>query len=498
MSIYRSKGVVRVSRQSVLKFTFRYSLKYLIFFSTVFAVTPLVWSDHLSGPPVPQDDRVFFVDESKLPFESLPGTNTQTKWGVLKGAGYRIEIPANWNGDLVMYTHGFRGNGDELTVDSPPLRPFLIANGYAWAASSYSKNFYDVKAGVESTNQLARYFRRNIEKPKRTFITGFSMGGHVIGAAIEQFPNIKCPEGRHGKTCRRIARLLGKLSGGVKYDGAVPFCGVMGDTELFNYFGDFSYGSETNAGVPSQFPPPPDYATTVLPVVIGSLFQGNGAGFPFALTPAGEQQKALTQVLSGGSRPVFDIAYPLFQSLLFSFNGTNGDLDGVVSGNIYDNIGRVYQFDGDAALTAEEQAFNDTIIRIARDPGVNREKFLRLERVPIITGRLAIPVVSVHTLGDLFVPFSMEQIYAREARDLGRSHYLVSRTTRAIGHCEFSGEELVESFQSMIDWVNTGERPAGDDILDPEVVASPDMGCNFTRGETASRSFIPGCPIPES
>jgi dienelactone hydrolase len=28
-----------------------------------------------------------------------------------------------------------------------------------------------------------RYFEHNVADPDRTFITGFSMGGHVIGAA---------------------------------------------------------------------------------------------------------------------------------------------------------------------------------------------------------------------------------------------------------------------------------------------------------------------------
>ena len=171
---------------------------------------------------VPQDSRVFFVDETKLPFDAVPGVPTQRYWGIDEGAGFRIEIPDNWNGDLVVYTHGFRGTGDELTVDNPPLRDYYVALGYAWLASSYSKNYYDVRSGVESTNSLVRYFRRNFGKPNRTYITGFSMGGHVIGAAIEQFPNFDCPNGRRGRLCRRIVRILGRLSGGIKYDGAAP------------------------------------------------------------------------------------------------------------------------------------------------------------------------------------------------------------------------------------------------------------------------------------
>ena len=68
--------------------------------------------------------------------------------GVWLGAGYRYEIPEDWNGDLVMWAHGFRGEGLELTVDNPPFREYLLENGYAWGASSYDRNGYEWDVGV--------------------------------------------------------------------------------------------------------------------------------------------------------------------------------------------------------------------------------------------------------------------------------------------------------------------------------------------------------------
>lgn len=449
-------------------------------------------------PEVPQDTREFFVDETKLPFDEVPGLPSTRLWGVHKGAGYRIEVPDGWNGDLVMYTHGFRGNGAELTVDNPPLRVYYLSLGYAWAASSYSANYYDVRAGVESTNALARLFKSTVADPDRVFITGFSMGGHVIGAAIEMFPNVECPPGPFQRLCQRLVKVLGVLSGGVEYAGAAPHCGVMGDIELFNYFGDFSYGAETLAGIDSQFPPPADYTNEVLIPTLSALyvnpldlFAGNGS--TAVLNAQGQNLRNLTTVISGGARPLASFAFPFYQQLLFGFSGADGTVDGIVSGNIYDNIGRVYQLDGDPALTPAEQAFNDDIIRIARDPGVNASHFLQLERIPVIRGTMSIPTVSVHTTGDLFVPFKMQQIYAEEAIDNGADDMLVSRATRAIGHCEFSPEELIETFDDMVSWVDTGVRPGGDDILDPAVVANPLFGCNYSRGTTATRPFAP-CP----
>src|SRR5258708_1511349 len=36
-------------------------------------------------------------------------------------SAYRVEVPPNWNGSLVMYAHGFRGTGSTVFVDNPEL-----------------------------------------------------------------------------------------------------------------------------------------------------------------------------------------------------------------------------------------------------------------------------------------------------------------------------------------------------------------------------------------
>ncbi len=447
---------------------------------------------------VPQDSRIYFVDETKLPFDEMPGLPSTRDWGVDEGAGYRIEVPDNWNGDLVVYTHGFRGDGDELTVDNPPLRQYFLATGYAWLASSYSKNYYDVRAGVESTNSLVRLFKDTVGDPNRVYITGFSMGGHVIGASVEMFPNRDCGSGWGSRFCRRIVNILGELSGGVKYDGAAPLCGVMGDEALFDYFGDFSYGAETLAGVTSQFPAPADYFNSIFLPTLGGLYLNPlallGANPETAIPNAqGEKLRTYTTQISGGPRPLADFAFPFFQQLLFSFSGSDGTVDGIVSGNIYDNTTRAYQLDADPAVSAEEVAFNDGIIRVARDAGVNPPQLLRVSRVPRIRGRIDVPVLSLHTTGDLFVPFKMQQVYKNDVDNRNRSHNLVQRATRAIGHCEFSPEELIETFDDLVTWVEDGTVPGGDDVLDPATLADPLYGCNYSRGTTATRPFAP-CP----
>ena len=160
--------------------------------------------------------------------------------GELRGAGYIIEVPPNWNGELVMWAHGYRGEGTVLTVDPPGfgLRRHLLERGYAWAASSYDANGYDIESGVLSTRYLVQHFRRLVGRTERVYIGGVSMGGHVTARSIEQYPSL--------------------------YDGAMPLCGVVGDVELFDFFLDFHAVAQALAGI-DALPIPANYQSEIVP-----------------------------------------------------------------------------------------------------------------------------------------------------------------------------------------------------------------------------------------
>jgi hypothetical protein len=412
------------------------------------------------GAPAVQADKPpqYFVDEARLPFNALAGTTTQRLWGVQGGAGYRIEVPANWNGELVLYAHGFRGGGLELTVSNPPIRAYLIANGYAWAASSYATNGYDVTQGVKDTHDLGTLFNGLVANPSRVYFTGTSMGGHITGVAIEQYPNA--------------------------YDGAMPMCGVMGDNTLFDYFVENHLAAHALAGLDVPFPFPADYSTTIVPQ-LRSLFGNPPPPFPVSLSSLGQQWAGVVENLSGGDRPMFEQA--------FAFSGTGANFlltQGVGSQpGTRTNIDRVYQIDNDPAVSGAEADLNAAIRRLDLDPQARRKQ--GLAGVPAISGSMRIPTLSMHTLGDLFVPFSMEQIYMRRAIANGAGDLLVTRAIRDINHCGFATAEMEQGFADLANWVANGVKPAGDDILTPSVVANPNFGCNFS---VPGHALAPACP----
>jgi hypothetical protein len=90
-------------------------------------------------------------------------------------------------------------------------------------------------------------------------------------------------------------------------------------------------------------------------------------------------------------------------------------------------------------------------------------------------------VVTLHTLGDLFVPFNMEQVYRQRAEANGSGGLLVQRAIRGVSHCDFTIAEMSKAFADMVTWVKQGTRPAGDDVLTPAVVANATYGCAHTN-----------------
>jgi len=439
-------------------------MKKIITFMAILLVLSFVCGSNVLFAGNPPSD--YYVDETKLPFDALLGTTTDRYWGIHTGAGYRIEVPENWNGELVLYCHGYRGMGLELTVSNPSIRKYLVDHGYAWAASSYRTNAYDVKAGVMDTHALAKFFNDLVGKPKRTYIMGHSMGGHITGVAIEQYPK--------------------------SFDGALPMCGVMGDCELFDFFLDYQIVAQWLTDIHVGFPFPPEYSTVMVPQM--KLELGGGPGFPVTLSADGITLRTATKYFSGGDRPLFNQAFISWGNFLFG-QGLSPTLGPITPGNVMGNMDSVYQLDNDPALSTEELLLNAQVLRVTPDPQGRHPN--GLANVPSISGDIKIPVLSLHTIGDLFVPFLMEQIYAQRVASQGKSELLVQRAIRDVGHCGFTTLEQEIAFADLVKWVENGEKPYGDDVLTPSVVADPKYGCQFTPVRHPASDPLPwACTTP--
>jgi pimeloyl-ACP methyl ester carboxylesterase len=443
---------------------------------TVTALTACGGDDDAPAPIAeetrPQDSRTFTpANPNATTFDALKNgtaaTDATSRWaGVLNGASYIVEVPpANtWNGKLVMYAHGYAGTGPALGV-SPDLgmRRHLLSLGYAWAASSYSKNYYDVRAGIEDTNALALEFvkiaaanGRTVAAPTKTFIVGHSMGGHIAAAAVE---------------AETAATAVHK----VKYHGAVPMCGVVGDTELFDYLAAAQVTAQAIAG---QAQHPLTGWAAIKDAVTAKLY----TTFPSAPTADGLKYASVMQNLTGGPRPMFDIGFiGTYTGVVWSTFGGDGTVNGIYNKFGADTNRFSYVIDGDTAGSA---ALNASAQKLTAAADYNRLRTDGLRWVPKVNGDINVPVVSLHTLGDMYVPFSMEQIYQKRVAAKGNTAWLVQRAIRGVAHCDFTIQEQTEAFDAMTAWEAGGAKPAGDDVVTPGTVAATSYGCAFTRNTT--------------
>ncbi|MEU8163561.1 alpha/beta hydrolase family protein [Micromonospora parva] len=420
--------------------------------------------DARGGEPLPG----YTIENPPLAPLVVGGKPTTVRQGVHRHAGYLIEVPARWNGDLVMWAHGYRGQGTVLSPEPPGfgLRQRLLEQGYAWASSSYDRNGFDIRSGVLGTKDLADHFARTVRRPQHTYVAGVSMGGYVIGRSLEQYPGF--------------------------YDGALPMCGVLGDQTLLDFYLDYNLVAQALAGVPA-YPTPADYLTNAVPRIQVALgLAGLTPTGPDTTTERGKQLRAITVNRSGGPRPGADAAFAVWKDFLFSISvpTSSGNSPAQQPGQLSTNLLTRYTPNSPANINA-------TVRRVA--PENLRQRLLpTLTEVPRIAGRPTAPVLSLHGLGDLFVPFSMEQAYATDVARHGRAKLVVQRAIRATQHCEFTPAEAGTAWDDLVSWVRTGKRPAGDTVTDPAVVARPDYGCRFSDRDAyaagvGTRRLYPAC-----
>ena len=256
--------------------------------------------------------------------------------GEIDGAPYRIVVPANWNGTLLVYGHGYRdkadhpGEVDNRNADVAPnaaLAGALLAQGFALSGSAYKDNGWAVEEGTQDLKNVVTYFRDNVTKPDRTILWAFSMGTVIGFKSMEQF-------------------------GGI-YDGALCSCAVgAGATSSWDGAGDLALAYDTVFGMPSSWGNfgdvrnDIDFETEVQPKLFGEV--SNPANFPKF-----EFIRLVTGTPGRGINPPPPTAfYPgwVFTDMFFSMEARS-ELERRAGGPIVQNLNRDYN------LTPAERAY---------------------------------------------------------------------------------------------------------------------------------------------
>ena len=393
--------------------------------------------------PKPIPSPVTFAEQPALDFawgdpmfESLPGATAH--FGRLGGTAYQIEMPAEWNGRLVLFLHGSRSFEHELTVDAPGIRSYLIRNGYAWAASSYSSNVPAVAGlAADETAALWDKFTQQFGRPAYTYVTGQSLGGIASILSAEQYPD--------------------------RYDGALPLCGAM-------------------------------YPDSFLDLLVAGAYVSGVTQQEFDSTPSGEVHSRIRNVLkspdkfqqfrnlvvdlTGGPRPLADRGVDVDIAVFSAW--TNSQL--AVDTRIVDNTSTVYAISRDTGVTSDQ--FNESAIRVAKGP-----LYETFNIQP--SGDIQIPVLTLNTTGETRIPIDEVHELQRRVDAAGRSNLLVQRTVRDPYHCGFTNPEWEQGFEDLVDWVEQGDKPKGEDVLNTD---GNDLGKKFTLSPRIGLAEADGVP----
>ena len=366
--------------------------------------------DGLAGPADPETP----IDQGHAPTAGCSD-------GVLQeGAFYRVCFPATWNGDLVLYAHGYVAPQQELSlpeqaVGGQSISDVITGQGYAYATTSYRANGLVAPEAVEDMIQLVdTVAARYRPDPARTVIVGFSEGGLVATMSTE----------RHSD----------------RFDGALAGCGPIGDFGAqLNYMGDFRVVFDY------FFPGLLPGSAVDIPEVVRERW--DEVFVPAIVVALAAKPQAARELLSVTGAPVAgndlrSVAETTIGLLWYNVFGT-ADAQARLGGQPLDNSSRVYSGSSDDA------ALNAGVERLTAAPSALEG----LKRFGT-TGMLRVPVINLHTTGDPIVPFSQAASYHSKVVTAGTSARFTQIDVNRAGHCTFESGELLSAFATLWDRIN--------------------------------------------
>ena len=401
------------------------------------------------------------------------------------GTTWVADVPANWNGTLLLYSHGF-GPLTAADAPDPGTQAALLARGYALAGSSYDPNGSEWALDTAVSDQFGTLAAVEgtvlPRRPSRVLAFGTSMGGLV--SALEA------------------------QAGGGRINGALTTCGIVAGGINLNEFqldGEYAMAQLLLPGQQVQ-----------LVNFGGSDGASQAAATAATLTAAASQAQ---QTPAGRARLALALAFlnaaPWDPGATAPAPGTDPAAQEAAQYNLeftgsfiildFIELGRasIDQADGGSAnwnagvhyaSVLAQSPFRSEVTSLYKAAGLNLGADLAnltrnanitadpaavrsLEQTSVPDGHLSVPELDLHTIGDNLVPVEMENYYAKQVAAAGDSGLLRQAFVDSFGHCNFSSAELVAGVLALSHRVTTGHW---DQAADPsslnQVAASLDLG----------------------
>ena len=377
------------------------------------------------------------VDASACP-QDLPARTACYTGQDRNGAWYWIAIPEHWNHVLVVHSHG----GPSLRTPAPEdpvsdLRRFsvTVAEGFAWAGSSYRHAGYGVRDAAEDTENLRQLFWARFGRPQYTLLHGQSWGANVAAKTAEVY----------GKDA----------SGKPLYDGVVLTSGVLGGgTQSYDFRADlrvvYQYFCHNNPasnevayplwqGLPADSKLKARDLDERINTCTGVDLQ--------AANRSPEQQRALTNILAVIHIPERTLASHMNWATFTFRDLVQRQLHGA---NPFSNIGVHYMGSDD------DNALNTAVERFAADPKGVRD----LAYDSDLSGMLIVPTLTMHAEDDPTAFVELESVFHDTVAEAGRAALLVQSFTDEHEHSKLATPEYAAVFRLMMKWLRDGQKPS--------------------------------------
>jgi hypothetical protein len=383
--------------------------------SLVFLLLTLGCRKEINVAPAPQDEEIVSKVTHTQTVTTIDGIVTESNCSVItlrSGEIYQICIPTLWNGDLILYAHGYVSEFEPLALptEAAAYVPLFTTLGFAFATTSYSENGLAIQTGIDNIIDLRKRVIKEFVTPNDIFLTGGSEGGVITTLAVERYPDL--------------------------FSGGLPLCGPIGDFQRqINYYGDFRVLFDyffpgvlpgTAISIPDELIT--SWEAVYVPAVLNAI-RSNPTATIKLLNTAG------AAYTPGDNTTIEATVLGLLRYNVFATR----DAINKLKGQPFDNATRVYAGTGSPE---EDALLNQQVQRFTAD----KKALKTIAKDYETSGAISLPLVAAHTTGDPIIPFWHLPLYEAKTDLQGTGALFTGLPVERYGHCTFTDAEVIGSF----------------------------------------------------
>lgn len=364
------------------------------------------------------------------------------------GAKWQALVPANFNGSLLLWSHGYSPRIDPAEPAPAQYRDLLLAKGYALVASDYGAGGWSLEQAVPAQRATVEAFVAREGRPARVLAWGSSMGGLISTALAEQDRPVI--DGALAM-CPSIGGAVGMMNMGL--DGAFATATLIAPNSalsLVNVADDMANGRKAMAAIDAARQTREGRARIALAGVLGGI---PGWTRPERPEPAADNAEA----------QVDEIAATLVMGTFMPRNDQESRAGGAFSWNTGVNYAR--QLDRSGRRTFVEAMYRKAGLSLSRDlatlaraPRVRAKpsavRYMLDNYTP--SARPRVPLVSLQAVGDGLTSPSLQRAYA----DAAPPAMMQPLWHKGAGHCRLPPEQVLAAIAHLEQRVASGKWPA--------------------------------------